>query len=462
MYTVVFLNGSVFYLRTYVHTYVHYVLCSLDIITFVCYVRTSVKSKFIQDARTYICTYVHTYICIFIYFIVGHPHVHTYTFVCKYEFILLYSGPQYVVDISDRSSLSTRTIAEDVTSEEESMSSPPHSETQATPSGQTSLETSVTSPSTPISPSHPVQTVEGQLDTLSIGDMDSHFTETPSLTTTDSTVDRNSRGSPAEVPPLSIGEVENSFQNMTEALDRSEGEPQHNSTLLSESQVNSSAPSKPRKDDSIEELSDSTCSTPSTGDTSLTSSVDSSCTDTPSQQSVSDNDNSDSPPHMNGTGGTSDSPPHMNGTGGTSDSPPHMNGTGGTSDSPPHMNSTGGTSDTPPHTNDTTGNNTHSPQMKDTGDHGGNQPQIDEVSDPDVVKQLQFPFQVDPSKAYQQPSLSTHHSTVENQLDDAANSKNYVFVWKFMYVRTLSSLSSPEETAESMCLTTQCLNVYDI
>ena len=340
-----------------------------------------------------------------------------------YEFILLYSGPQYVVDISDRSSLSTRTIAEDVTSEEESMSSPPHSETQATPSGQTSLETSVTSPSTPISPSHPVQTVEGQLDTLSIGDMDSHFTETPSLTTTDTTVDRNSQGSPAEVPPLSIGEVENSFQNMTEALDRSEGEPQHDSTLLSESQVNSSAPSKPRKDDSNEELSDSTCSTPSTGDTSLTSSVDSSCTDTPSQQSVSDNDNSDSPPHMNGTGGTSDSPPH---------------------------------------TNDITGNNTHSPQMKDIGDHGGNPPQIDDVSDPDVVKQLQFPFQVDPSKAYQQPSLSTHPSTVENQLDDAANSKNYVFVWKFMYVRTLSSLSSPEETAEPMCLLTQCLNVYDI
>ena len=63
---------------------------------------------------------------------------------------------------------------------------------------------------TPLSPSQP--------DTLSIGDMDSHFTETPSLTTTDSTVDRNSQGSPAEVPPLSIGEVESTFQNMTEEV----------------------------------------------------------------------------------------------------------------------------------------------------------------------------------------------------------------------------------------------------
>ena len=63
---------------------------------------------------------------------------------------------------------------------------------------------------TPFSPSQP--------DTLSIGDMDSHFTETPSLTTTDSTVDRSSQGSPAEVPPLSIGEVESTFRNMTEVV----------------------------------------------------------------------------------------------------------------------------------------------------------------------------------------------------------------------------------------------------
>ena len=69
-----------------------------------------------------------------------------------------------------------------------------------------------------LSPSHSVQTVKGPPDTLSIGDMDSHFTGTPSLTTTDSTVDRNSQGSPAEVPPLSIGEVESTFQNMTEAV----------------------------------------------------------------------------------------------------------------------------------------------------------------------------------------------------------------------------------------------------
>ena len=57
---------------------------------------------------------------------------------------------------------------------------------------------------TPLSPSQP--------DTLSIGDMNSHFTEIPSLTTTDSTVDGNSQGSPAEVPPLSIGDVESTFR----------------------------------------------------------------------------------------------------------------------------------------------------------------------------------------------------------------------------------------------------------
>ena len=342
------------------------------------------------------------------------------TCVCMYKFVLLYSGPQYVVDISDRSSLSTRTIVEDETSEEESMSGPPHSETPATPSGQTSLETSVTSPATPTSPSHSVQTVEGPPDTLSIGDMDSHFTETPSLTTTDSTVDRNSQGSPAEVPPLSMGEVESTFQNVTEAVDKSEGETHHDSTLLSESQVNSSAPSKSREDNnSSEEQSDSTCSTPSTGATSLTSSVNSSCTDIQSQQSVSDNDNSDSPPHMNGTDGTSDSPPHMNGT---------------------------------------AGNNTHSPQMKDTGGHGDSPPHVDDVSDPSVVKQLQFPFQVDPSKAYQQPSLSTHPSTVGNQLDDAANSKNYLYG----SLCTLYSLSSPKGAAETMCLPIHWLIACDI
>ena len=390
----------------------------------------------------YIRTNMPMHLCTYIYFIIGHSHVHTYirTYVFRYlhvcvciNLLLLYSGPQYVVDISDRSSLSTRTIVEDETSEEESMSGPPHSETPPTPSGQTSLEPSVTSPATPTSPSHSVQTVEGPPDTLSIGDMDSHFTETPSLTTTDSTVDRNSQGSPAEVPPLSIGEVESTFQNVTEAVDQSEGEPQHDSTLLSESQVNSSAPSKSRKDDNnSEEQSDSTCSTPSTGATSLTSSVNSSCTDTQSQQSVSDNDNSDSPPHMNGTAGTSDSPPHMNSTDGTSDSPPHMNGTAG--------------------------NNTHSPQMKDTGGHGDSPPHVDDVSGPAVVKQLQFPFLVDPSKAYQQPSLSTHPSTVENQLDDAANSKNYLYG----SLCTLYSLSSSKGTAETMCLPTHWLITCDI
>ena len=68
---------------------------------------------------------------------------------------------------------------------------------------------------TPISPSHPVQTVEGQPDT---GDMEGHFTETPSLTTTDSTVERNSQGSPAEVPQLSIGEDESTFLSITEEV----------------------------------------------------------------------------------------------------------------------------------------------------------------------------------------------------------------------------------------------------
>ena len=70
MYTVVFLNGSVFYLHTYVHTYVCtlftrcYHLCVLR--TYVrMYVQVQIPNLYRMHVRIYVRTYVHTFVYLY-------------------------------------------------------------------------------------------------------------------------------------------------------------------------------------------------------------------------------------------------------------------------------------------------------------------------------------------------------------------------------------------------------------
>jgi hypothetical protein len=207
------------------------------------------------------------------------------------------SGPQYAMDFTDGSSVLTRTVVEDVTSGEESDVTSVTQDEESSPNSSLSEDVSVTSTSPSTSPSPPVQAQQVQPETLSIGDMDSHFTESPSSVATESTADKSSQGSPRGVLPLSIGEVD-SVQTTTEVQSSGSEEETDEDSIqqngIQQQTLVAIPPPLPTADvvgDGRQDLNDSTCSTPNahTHITSIISSVDTSYTCTSSEQSLHDN-----------------------------------------------------------------------------------------------------------------------------------------------------------------------------
>ena len=354
------------------------------------------------------------------------------------------------MDFTDGSSVLTRTVVEDVTSEEESDVASVTQDEESSTNSSLSKDVSVTSTSPSTSPSLPVQAQQVQPETLSIGDMDSHFTESPSSVATESTADKSSQGSPRGVPPLSIGEVD-SVQTATEVVRSSDSEEETNEDSIQQNgtqqQTRVAIPPRLPTTDVVEDgrqnLNDSACSTPNahTHITSIISSVDTSYTCTSSEQSLHDNSINNTTLCEDSREGCGEQPPLVAVVDGQSNGPSvtdhegyhpsqedlQEHGTSLVDDQRKNALHTSEHESSSLHTSDCDSSPLHTFRRRSSPRHRDNQGGLfTDVNNPQHLTpegELVHHSKDSQSESSQMQGLPAQPSTVENELDSAAHSE---------------------------------------